>query len=253
MAGSIYHGSVGLLTRLDGTLVNVLTVLLGTSFGLLLRGRLPPRFQKTIVQGVGLVTLYLGFDLASSLSQVKSGAIAGVILGLLALVLGGLLGEWLRIEEALEGLGEWVKAKVRGEGRFTEGFLVASLLFCVGPLTLIGSIENGLTGDAQLLYLKSTLDGLSSLALSSSLGLGVGFASLVVLLYQGGLALAAGSLASAIPHPASDPRVLLVSGVGGLLILGLGINLLELSRIRVSAYLPALLVAIVLYALAQLT
>jgi len=242
---------LGLLAKTDGTLVNVTTVLLGSLAGVLLKNRLSSRMQKIIVQGVGLVTLFIGLSMAAALKQGGAGAVDGVILGLLALVVGGLLGEALRLEDRLEQLGDMLKRRFRGGGGFTEGFVAASLLFCIGPMTLIGSINNGLIGDANLLLVKSTLDGLSSLALAASFGPGVAASALVVLLYQGGLSLAAGSLAAALPEPASDPRVLLVTGVGGLMILGLGINLLELTRIRVASFLPALLLAPLFWALAK--
>ncbi len=242
---------LSLLAKTDGTLVNVATVLLGSLAGVLLRNRLSIRMQKIIVQGVGLVTLFIGLSMAAALKQGGAGAIDGVILGLLALVVGGLLGEALLLEDRLEQLGDMLKRRFRGGGGFTEGFVAASLLFCIGPMTLIGSINNGLIGDANLLLVKSTLDGLSSLALAASFGPGVAASALVVLLYQGGLSLAAGSLAAALPDPASDPRVLLVTGVGGLMILGLGINLLELTRIRVASFLPALLLAPLFWTLAK--
>ncbi len=242
---------LSLLAKTDGTLVNVATVLLGSLAGVLLKNRLSSRMQKIIVQGVGLVTLFIGLSMAAALKQGGAGAVDGVILGLLALVVGGLLGEALLLEDRLEQLGDVLKRRFRGGGGFTEGFVAASLLFCIGPMTLIGSIDNGLIGDANLLLVKSTLDGLSSLALAASFGPGVAASALVVLLYQGGLSLAAGSLAAALPDPASDPRVLLVTGVGGLMILGLGINLLELTRIRVASFLPALLLAPLFWALAK--
>ncbi|GEM89279.1 DUF554 domain-containing protein [Oceanithermus desulfurans] len=240
-----------LWAKTNGTLVNVLTVLLGSGLGVLIRGRLPGRMQRVIVQGVGLVTLFIGFSMAGSLGSAAGGAVDGVILGLLALVLGGVLGEALGLEERLERLGDLLKARFRGGGGFTEGFVAASLLFCVGPMTLIGSINNGLVGDPTLLLIKSTLDGLSSIALAASFGPGVAASALVVLVYQGGLALAAGGLAAALPDPASDPRVLLVTGVGGLMILGLGINLLELTRVRVASFLPALVLAPLFWWLAE--
>ncbi len=240
-----------LWAKTNGTLVNVLTVLLGSGLGVLIRGRLPGRMQRIIVQGVGLVTLFIGFSMAGSLGSAAGGAVDGVILGLLALVLGGVLGEVLGLEERLERLGDLLKARFRGGGGFTEGFVAASLLFCVGPMTLIGSINNGLVGDPTLLLIKSTLDGLSSIALAASFGPGVAASALVVLVYQGGLALAAGGLAAALPDPASDPRVLLVTGVGGLMILGLGINLLELTRVRVASFLPALVLAPLFWWLAE--
>lgn len=121
--------------------------------------------------------------------------------------------------------------------------MAASLLFCVGPMTLIGSLNNGLTGDNTLLLLKAVMDGLASIALTSSFGIGVGFSVLIVLLYQGGVSLAAGLLAQTLADPATSPTVLLITGVGGLMILGLGLNLLEVARVRVASLLPALLLA----------
>ncbi|AFV76581.1 DUF554 domain-containing protein [Thermus oshimai] len=242
---------LGLLAKLSGTLANAATVLLGTLLGLFLRGKLPERMGGIMVQGVGLTTLFIGVSMAGALSKAQGGAVDGVVLGLLALVLGGLLGEWARLEEGLEALGERLKRAVRGGGGFTEGFVAASLLFCVGPMTLVGALQNGLTGDPRLLLLKATLDGLSAIALTASFGVGVGMSVLVILLYQGGVALLAGVLAQALPDPAQDPRVLLVTGVGGLMILGIGINLLGLGRVRVASFLPALLLAPILFALAE--
>lgn len=240
-----------LLDKLSGTLANATTVALGSALGLALKGRLPERMARIMVQGVGLTSLFIGFSMAQALGKARGGAVDGVVLGLLTLVLGGLLGEALRLEEGLEGLGERVKRAVRGGGSFTEGFVAASLLFCVGPMTLLGSIQNGLTGDASLLLLKATLDGMSAIALASTFGVGVGFSVLVVLLYQGGVALLAGTLAQALPDPAADPRVLLVTGVGGLMVLGVGVNLLGLTRVRVGSFLPALLLAPLVWALAD--
>ncbi|WP_243093856.1 DUF554 domain-containing protein [Thermus thalpophilus] len=238
--------------KLSGTLVNALTVVLGTGLGLLLRGRLPERMARIMVQGVGLTTLFIGLSMAQALGRAKGGAIDGVVLGLIALVAGGLLGEWARVEDSLESLGDKIKQAVRGGGSFTEGFVAASLLFCVGPMTLLGSIQNGLTGDASLLLLKATLDGMSAIALTSSFGIGVGFSTLVILLYQGGVALLAGTLSQALPDPAQDPRVLLTTGVGGLMVLGVGINLLGLTKVRVGSFLPALLLAPLVWWLAAL-
>jgi uncharacterized membrane protein YqgA involved in biofilm formation len=241
---------VELWTRTSGTWINAAAVLIGTAAGLLLRGRLPERMHRILVQGVGLMTLFLGMTMASSLSRLSAGWIDGVVLGLLALVLGGLLGEWWRVEEGLEGIGEWLRCRLRSGGSFTEGFVAASLLFCVGPMTLIGSVNNGLTGDATLLVIKATLDGLSSIALASAFGIGVGFSILVIVGYQGGVSLAAGFFAQALSDPATNPHILLVTGVGGVMVLGVGVNLLGLTRVRVASFLPGLALAPLLSLLA---
>ena len=238
------------LDQTSGTLLNIVTVLLGSGLGLLLRGRLPERIVTVVMQAIGLTTLLIGVLNALDLTRVDEPP--GIIVGLIALALGGAVGEGLRIEEGLEGLGEALKKRFKGQGRFTEGFVAASLLFCVGPLTLIGSIQNGLVGDDSFLLLKSTLDGFASLALSATFGFGVIFSALVIAFYQGVLSLGAGLFANLIPDPASDPRVLLINGVGGLMILGLGLGLLEIKRLRVASLLPSLVFAVVFYYVGRL-
>ncbi len=237
--------------RTSGTWLNAAAVLVGTVIGVMVAGSLPERLRAIMVQGVGLVTLVIGFGMASSLADGGSGPIDGVVLGLLAVVGGGVIGEWWQLEERLESLGERLKRRFGGGHRFGEGFVAASLLFCVGPMTLLGSLNNGLAGDNTLLTIKATLDGLSAIALAGAYGAGVGLVIPVILLYQGGISLAAGGLASSVPDPANDPRVLLFSGVGGVLVIGLGINLLGLTRIRVASFLPALALAPLLHILAD--
>ncbi|MEM9819210.1 MAG: DUF554 domain-containing protein [Cyanobacteria bacterium P01_D01_bin.6] len=239
-----------LWTKTSGTLINVATVLIGTGIGLLLRNHLPQTMRQIITQAIGLLTLYIGVTMANSLTSVKGGNIDGIILGLLALVMGGMLGEWGRIEQRLNQIGDRLKKQFRGGGRFTEGFVAASLLFCVGPLTIIGSLNNGLNGDNTLLTIKSTMDGFAAAALTGSYGMGVGFSALVVLVFQGGISLLAGSLVQVLPDPADNPSILLATGVGGIMILGLGLNLLEVARVRVASFLPALALAPVAYAIA---
>lgn len=237
--------------KTSGTWINAATVLVGTGVGLLLRGRLPLRMQQVITQGVGLITLLIGISMAEQMSNVQGGKIDGIILGLVSIVLGGLLGEWWTIEKKLEAIGDWLKQRFRGKGSFTEGFVAASLLFCIGPMALIGSLNNGLLGDNTLLTLKATMDGLAAIALTSSYGIGVGFSTLLIVLYQGGLSLGAGGLAQVLPDPATAPPVLLITGVGGLMILGIGFRLLEIAPIRVASFLPALAIAPIVYAIAD--
>jgi uncharacterized protein len=236
---------VTLLAALSGTLVNVVTELVGGGLGLALRGRLPDRIVGVLLQAIGLVTLYIGIVSAGDLGRVA--APPGIVLGLVALAAGAALGEAWRLGERLEALGGWLKRRTRGQGRFTEGFVAASLLFCVGPMTIVGSIQNGLVGDPSILLLKATLDGISAIALAATFGFGVVASALVVLVLQGGLALGAGAVAVWLPDPATDPRVLLVNGVGGLMIVGLGITLLDLRRLAVASMLPALPLVVLLY------
>jgi uncharacterized membrane protein YqgA involved in biofilm formation len=225
-----------------GTLINAAAVLAGTAVGTLLGGRLPERIRETVMHGLGLFTLVLGVSqgleaFRPPLSDVTRGAVL-IILG--SVLVGGVLGEILRIERGLDRAGEALKARFgRGQARFTEGFVVASLVFCVGPLTILGSIQDGLTGDYQLLAIKSLLDGFGALAFASALGWGVGFSVITILVYQGALSLSATALAGAF----SDAMIAAMSAVGGILIIGIGLRLLSLREVRVANLLPALVLA----------
>ncbi len=227
-------------SKTSGTWVNVAFILIGTGSGLFLRNRLAARFQDIITQAVGLTTIFIGISMAGALSKAQSGRVDGVILALIALVAGGLVGEWWQLEKRLIVFGDWLKARFRGGNRFTEGFVAASLLFCVGPMAILGSLNNGIVGDGTILVVKSTMDGLISIALTGTYGVGVGFSVIPIVLYQGGLSLLANGFSTLIPDPETAPSILLTSGIGGIMILGLGLNLLEIRKIRVASFLPAL-------------
>ncbi len=223
---------------MTGTLLNILTVLLGSTLGVLLGNRLPDRMRETVLRGLGLVTTVIGLQMTTETHNVL------IVLG--SVLVGGILGEWWGIEDGLNRLGAWLEARFnraeagRGSNRFIRGFVTASLLFCVGPMTFLGAIQDGLTGNYRLLAIKAVLDGFASLALASSLGIGVAFAVLVILIYQGGLSLLAAQAQALL----TDPMIAEMTATGGVLILGLGIStLLEIKPIRVGNFLPALLVA----------
>jgi len=228
---------------MTGTLLNILTVLVGGGLGLLFGSRIPERLKHTVVTGMGLFTAAMGLQMF-----LKTGSPLIVLGGLL---IGSLLGEWWQIEARLQGLGGVLERRFGGapgaeespEGgssRFVRGFLVASLLFCIGPMTILGSINDGLSGDYSLLAVKSVLDGFASLAFASTLGVGVLFSSVVVLVYQGGISL----LASSISTVLTDPMVAEMTATGGVILLGLALNsMLEIKSIRVGNFLPALAVA----------
>nr|WP_169311963.1 DUF554 domain-containing protein [Deinococcus maricopensis] len=238
-----------MLAQLSGTFINIAAVLVGTAVGLALGGRLPERTQRTLLQTLSLVTLFIGLGMAGDLNKVSAGSVPGVIVALLALALGAVIGEALQLEDHLSTLGDALKRRFRGGGRFTEGFVAASLLFCIGPMTIIGGLQNGLTGDNSTYVLKSTLDGIAALALAGVYGVGVGFSTLTILVLQGGISLAAGALSSSLPDPATNPYVLALTGAGGLMIVGISWNLmlaglnLEDRRVRVGSLLPALVIA----------
>jgi uncharacterized membrane protein YqgA involved in biofilm formation len=213
-----------------GTLVNVLTVVIGSLVGMAIGDRLSERVKTTVLSCLGLGTILIGVKLAI-LTQHLTLVIA-------ALLLGGVTGTLLDLERKLEAVAVRLKAGVRSDSAtFVTGFVTASLLFCVGPMTVIGSIQDGTMGDASLLYTKSVLDGFASVALASGLGVGVLFAALTVLIFQGGLTLAGAALADL----AGSQVIVEMSATGGLLILAIGLYLLDIRKLPLANLLPALL------------
>lgn len=235
-----------------GTLINIVTVLVGGTLGTLLGARLPDRMRETIMHGLGLLTLVIGVQLSLETDNIL------IVLG--SLLLGGLLGELLRIEGGINRLGRWLEDRTGREAlpssdearegiatRFSHAFLTASLVFCVGPMTILGSIQDGLTGDYTLLAIKSTMDGFASLAFASTLGPGVIFAALTVFVYQGALTLGAGWADVIL----TDPMIAEMTATGGVLMLALGLGLLEIKEIRTGNLLPAIAVAPIIVATAK--
>jgi len=226
-----------------GTLLNVATVLAGAALGVLLGSRVPERVRRTVMDALGLFTLVIGFtNAADTFGDTLADTVgqAAVLLVLGALLVGGVLGELMNLDGALQRVGERLRARVAPSGAsFVEGFMVASLVFCVGPLTVLGALQDGLTGDYQLLAIKSLLDGFAALAFASALGIGVGFSALTVLVVQGGIALGA----SALDGVLTDAMLAGMNAVGGVLILGIALRLLEVREIRVANLLPAIVLA----------
>ncbi len=225
------------VSDMRGTLVNVVAVLLGSGLGFLAGDRLPERLQRIITAGLGLSTLLIGMQMALKVQNVL------VVIG--SMVLGGVVGEVLGIEAGLARIGEALKGWARaGSASFVTGFVTASLVFCVGPMTIVGSIQEGISGNPDILYTKALLDGAASIAFASSLGPGVGFAAITVLVVQGGLALLGRQLAFLLrPEIVNE-----LTATGGLLILAIGLLLLEVKRLPVANFLPALLLAVLLTA-----
>jgi hypothetical protein len=227
------------LSAISGTLLNALTVLVGGLLGTVLGDRLPERLRENVVRGVGLFTLAMGTKFAIDTSNLL------YMLG--SILLGGLIGSLLGVDRRLNDLGAALQRRfaARGGGAtVAEAFVTASIVFCVGPLTFLGSIQNGLTGDASLLAIKSVLDGFTSIALAATLGWGVLLTIPLILLYQGGLALGASVFAGLL----SELQLREMSAVGGLLIIGVGLKLLSIRDVKVADYLPAILVAPLLVA-----
>ncbi len=238
-----------MLTRpVTGTLINVVAILIGTLLGTLVGDRLPERLRRRVLDGLGLVTLIIGVDLALAWRDTNALYVLGGVL------LGAIAGEAIGIEAWLERLGDRLQAWVsrfHGSGhQVSEAFFTASLLFCVGPLTIVGSIQDGLTGDYQALATKALLDGFASIALAASLGPGVAFAAVSVLVVQGAISLTAG-LFDSILAEGSEALAALTSA-GGVLIIGISLKLLDVKDVKVGNFLPALVFAPALVGLVSL-
>jgi uncharacterized protein len=222
---------------MTGTLINIATVIVGSILGMMFGARIPAKLKETVIAGMGLFTTAMGLQMFLKTENPL------VVLG--AVLIGTLLGEWWRIEDGLHKLGEFLEKRFSreeddGSNKFVRGFLTASLLFCVGPMAILGSIQDGLTGDYNLLAVKSVLDGFASIAFASTLGIGVAFSSLVLLVYQGGISLLAGQLNAIVNASMMNE----LTAAGGVLLMGVGIsNLLEIKKIRVGNMLPALIIA----------
>ena len=218
---------------MTGTALNVAAVLAGGALGTVLRQRLPEKTRQTVLHGLGLVTLVVGLQMALDTTSML------VLMG--SVLLGGILGEWWRIEQRMEAIGDSLQQRMGAgtSGTVAQGFVTASLIFCVGPMTILGSIQDGLTGDYSLLAIKSLLDGFAALALASSLGVGVLLSIVTILAYQGLLTV----LASLVQTAISPALMTEMTAAGGVIIMGIGLVLLDIKRIRVGNLLPAMFIA----------
>ena len=225
-----------------GTFINFAAILVGGGIGLVLGSRLADRVKRTVVSGLGLFTLVYGISLFLKTSN------SLIVLG--SILIGILLGEWWRIEEGLSKLAIWLETKFNKEGggvdgkeRFIKGFLTTTLLFCIGPMAILGSIEDGLTGNVNTLVVKSILDGFAAMAFASSIGVGVMFSSVAVLVYQGAISL----LAAQVQNLITTDMMTELTAAGGVILTAIAVSsLLEIKKIRTASYLPALFVAPIL-------
>lgn len=223
---------------MTGTILNVVTVLIGATIGVWLGARFPERMRQTVMAGLGIMTLIVGVGMALP---------GNALIVLFSLLIGGILGEWIDIDGKFNALGQWLEARFsRGEaaGTFTRGFVTASLVFCVGPMTILGSIQDGLLGDYNLLAIKSLLDLFGALAFASTLGIGVAFAGATVLIVQGGISLLAMLVGTSLGEiTRQTPWVIQMTAAGGAVIIGISLLLLDLKKIRVANFIPAILIA----------
>lgn len=225
-----------------GTFINMGTVTLGSLLGLYLQGIFPENVQNIIFQAVGLGTLVLGMMMSL---KVPDGYLLNFIF---SLILGGVVGELIGLQDTLHHLGDTLKTSMNSsDSNFTEGLVTAFLLFCIGSMTIVGAIEEGLEGKRDLLMVKSTLDGITAIAFASTYGIGVLFSIIPMLLFQGGITMLAGQLKSFF----TTTMIAQISAVGGALIIGIGINILQLGQVNIENLLPALLVTLPLTLLQQ--
>jgi len=221
-----------------GTLINTATIVVGGGLGLLLGSRLSEKLKNTVIAGLGIFTTVYGISLFLKTEN------SLIVLG--SVLIGVLLGEWWRIEDGLNHLGGWLESKFNrgesgaGQKDFIKGFVTASLVFCIGPMAILGSIEDGLTGNFNTLAVKAILDGFAAMAFASSLGVGVIFSAVMVLFYQGAITLLAGQ----VQNIATASMMNELTATGGVILVALAISsLLEIKKIRTGSFLPALLVA----------
>ena len=221
-----------------GTIINVAAIIVGTAIGALLGNRLPQKMRETAMDGLGLVCVVIGLTMAVKTQNIL------YVMG--AVLLGGITGELLKIERGLERLGDYFQSRFSsGSSTFATGFVTASLIFCIGPMAVLGAIDDGLRGDITILVVKAMLDGVTSLAFAATLGWGVGLSILPLALYQGGITLAAGMADQIL----SDAMITEMTATGGLLVLAIALRILNLKQVRVGNFLPALIFAPLLVAL----
>ena len=212
-----------------GTIVNTLSIIVGSLIGLFFKGKIPEKYSQTIMHGIGLAVVLIGIKTALNTDA--------ILIVIISLVIGSIIGEFFRIEDRLDRLGIWIgKRFSKKDDPISKGFVSASLLFCVGAMAIVGAMESGLTGNHQTLFAKSTLDGISSIIFTSTMGIGVIFSSISVFIYQGFITVTASSI-----KPYLQPEVVSqMSAVGGLLIFAIGINLLDIKKIKIGNMLPAI-------------
>lgn len=221
-----------------GTIVNSIAIIGGSILGILLRNGIKDEYKSTIMDGIGLAVVIIGI-----MGGIKS---ENIILVIASIVIGGLIGEVIGIEKKLDNLGDRLKRSfAKGDSNFTRGFVTASLVYCIGAMAIIGSLESGIQGNHETLFAKSILDGISAIIFASTLGIGVAFSAIPVFLYQGTITLLSNSIKDVL-----TPEVINeMSAVGGILIMAIGINILEIKRIKIGNLLPAVFIPLIYYVL----
>ncbi len=221
-----------------GTIVNTIAIIIGGTIGVFLRKGIPQGYKVTIMQGIGLSVSIIGLTGALETEN--------VLLMIISVVIGTIIGELARIEDRLENLGKWLENKVGSkEDGIVKGFVTASLIYCVGAMAIMGALESGLTGKHEILFAKSLIDGITSIIFGSTLGIGVAFSSIAVFIYQGLITITAGFMKPFL----AENVIKEMSAIGGILIIGISSNIMEIKKIKVGNMLPAIFIPIVYYIL----
>lgn len=219
-----------------GTIVNAVAIAVGSLTGMLLRGGIPEKVNDTIMKGIGLCVLLIGISSALKVDN--------TIVIIFSMVIGGIAGELIDIDKKLNNLGDRVEAKLKGKGgKVSEGFVTATLVYCIGAMAIVGSLESGITGNHQTLFAKSVLDGISSIVFASSFGIGVALSSISVFIYQGIITMAASALQGVLVESVINN----MTAAGGLMIFAIGLNMLGITKIKVANLLPGIIIPVLYY------
>lgn len=218
-----------------GTLINASAVMLGSIIGLIINSKIPKKITNTAFHGVGLFTIVLGIMMAIKTNN--------FLIMIFSIVIGAVIGEIIDIDKRINNFGDWIKKKYKTRNeRFSEGFITAFMLYCMGSMTILGAFEEGIYGIPNLLVAKSVLDGFSSIVLAATMGIGVFFSFIPLIIFQGGLTLFASNMQTVF----TEIIITELTAVGGVILLGLGITMLEIKKIRVLNMLPSLIIVVIL-------
>ncbi|GGN57690.1 DUF554 domain-containing protein [Oceanobacillus indicireducens] len=231
---------------LFGTIVNGLLIVIGSIFGMFFT-RIPEKYKETVMHGIGLAVILIGLQMAFSTEN--------IVIVLISLLFGAIIGEFFRIEDALNRLGMWLGSKFTTKNdtiSVSQGFITGTMIFCIGAMAIIGALDSGIRGDHEVLITKGIIDGFTALVLTTTLGFGVLFSVIPLILYQGAITLFATQIEKWVPEAMLEGLILEITSVGGLLIVAIGLNLLKIKEIRVANLMPALLLVVLIYYAFQL-
>lgn len=231
---------------LFGTIVNGLLIVIGSIFGMFFT-RIPEKYKETVMHGIGLAVILIGLQMAFSTEN--------IVIVLISLLFGAIIGEFFRIEDALNRLGMWLGSKFTTKDdtiSVSQGFITGTMIFCIGAMAIIGALDSGIRGDHEVLITKGIIDGFTALVLTTTLGFGVLFSVIPLILYQGAITLFATQIEKWVPEAMLEGLILEITSVGGLLIVAIGLNLLKIKEIRAANLMPALLLVVLIYYAFQL-